>query len=65
MRFRAEAYAEFATEGAKFALVPRSELPGLIGIDVPSNRVLGPQAEVAFFVEDASGRFGPRFWFQI
>ena len=25
LRFRADAYAEFATEGAKFALFPRSE----------------------------------------
>jgi lactoylglutathione lyase len=52
LRFRAEAYAEFATEGAKFALFPRSELPALIGLEAPSDRVPWPQAEVAFFVED-------------
>lgn len=52
LRFRSEAYAEFATEGAKFALFPRSELPALIGLDAPSDRVPWPQGEVAFFVED-------------
>jgi lactoylglutathione lyase len=52
LRFRAEAYAEFATEGAKFALFPRSELPALIGLDAPPSRVPWPQGELAFFVED-------------
>ena len=52
LRFQAVAYAEFATEGAKFALFPRSELPKLIGIEAPADRVPWPQGEVAFFVED-------------
>jgi lactoylglutathione lyase len=52
LRFRDEAYAEFATEGAKFALFPRSEMPALIGLDVPSDPVRWPQGEIAFFVED-------------
>jgi lactoylglutathione lyase len=52
LRFRAEAYAEFATEGAKFALFPRSELPALIGCHAPANPVPWPQGEVAFFVDD-------------
>ena len=52
LRFRADAYAEFATEGAKFALFPRSELPGLIGHYAPPDPAPWPQGEVAFFVDD-------------
>lgn len=52
LRFRADAYAEFATEGAKFALFPRSELPALIGRHAPPDPAPWPQGEVAFFVED-------------
>jgi lactoylglutathione lyase len=52
LRFRADAYAEFATEGAKFALFPRSELPTLIGRSAPRDPAPWPQGEVAFFVED-------------
>jgi lactoylglutathione lyase len=52
LRFRADAYAEFATEGAKFALFPRSELPALIGRRAPPDPAPWPQGEVAFFVED-------------
>jgi lactoylglutathione lyase len=52
LRFRAEAYAEFATEGAKFALFPRSELPVLIGREAPADPAPWPQGEVAFFVDD-------------
>jgi lactoylglutathione lyase len=52
LRFRADAYAEFATEGAKFALFPRSELPALIGRQVPADPAPWPQGELAFFVED-------------
>jgi len=55
LRFRADAYAEFATEGAKFALFPRSELPGLIGHNAPPDPAPGPQGEVAFFVDDVDG----------
>ena len=52
LRVRADAYAEFATEGAKFALFPRSELPGLIGHYAPPDPAPWPQGEVAFFVDD-------------
>jgi lactoylglutathione lyase len=52
LRFRADAYAEFATDGAKFALFPRSELPGLIGRHAPPDSAPWPQGEIAFFVED-------------
>jgi lactoylglutathione lyase len=51
LRFRADAYAEFATEGAKFALFPRSELPVLLGRQAPTGRVPWPQGEIAFFVD--------------
>ena len=52
LRFRADVYAEFATEGAKFALFPRSELPGLIGHYAPPDPAPWPQGEVASFVDD-------------
>ena len=52
LRFRADAYAGFATDGAKFALFPRSELPGLIGHYAPPDPAPWPQGEVAFFVDD-------------
>jgi lactoylglutathione lyase len=55
LRFRADAYAEFATEGARFALFPRSELPGLIGQYAPPDPAPWPQGEVAFFVDDVDG----------
>jgi lactoylglutathione lyase len=51
-KFANESYAEFATEGAKFALYARGHLPELLGRDVPSDRVPWPQGEVAFFVDD-------------
>jgi catechol 2,3-dioxygenase-like lactoylglutathione lyase family enzyme len=51
-RFSNETYAEFATEGAKFALFVRAALPDLIGVEVPSGPAPWPQGEVAFFVED-------------
>jgi lactoylglutathione lyase len=52
LRFRADAYAEFATEGAKFALLPRSELPALIGCHAPRDPASWPRGEIALFVED-------------
>jgi lactoylglutathione lyase len=52
LRFCADTYAEFATEGAKFALFPRSELPALIGRHAPPDPAPWPQGEVAFLVED-------------
>ena len=55
LRFRADAYAEFATEGARFALFPRSELPGLIGHYAPPDPAPWPQGEAAFFVDDVDG----------
>jgi lactoylglutathione lyase len=51
-RFSTESYAEFATEGAKFALYARAHLPELIGREVPMEAVPWPQGEVAFFVDD-------------
>ena len=52
LRFSAEAYAEFATEGAKFALFPRGALPELIGRQAPAGPAPWPQGEVAFLVDD-------------
>ena len=51
-RFSNETYAEFATEGAKFALYSRAHLPGLIGRTAPSGEAPWPQGEVAFMVDD-------------
>jgi lactoylglutathione lyase len=51
-RFATESYAEFETEGAKFALFGRDRLPELLGREVPSGVVPWPQGEVAFFVDD-------------
>jgi lactoylglutathione lyase len=51
-KFSNESYAEFATEGAKFALFSRGHLPELLGRPVPPDRVPWPQGEVAFFVDD-------------
>jgi lactoylglutathione lyase len=54
-RFSNETYAEFATEGAKFALFSRRALPDLIGVETPPGPVPWPQGEVAFLVEDPDG----------
>ena len=51
-KFSNESYAEFATEGAKFALYGRRHLPELLGREAPRGRVPWPQGEVAFFVDD-------------
>lgn len=51
-RFSNDGYAEFGTEGAKFALFARSHLPELIGREAPQGAVPWPQGEVAFFVDD-------------
>ena len=48
-KFRQSTYAEFATEGTKFALFERSAVPDLIGRPVTEG---GPTGEVAFVVED-------------
>jgi lactoylglutathione lyase len=52
LRFSTESYAEFETEGAKFALYARAHLPELIGQEAPADRAPWPQGEIAFFVED-------------
>lgn len=51
-RFATESYAEFATEGAKFALYARSHLPELLGVAAPAGEAPWPQGEVAFFRDD-------------
>ncbi len=51
-RFANETYAEFATEGAKFALYARAALPELIGRAAPAGAASWPQGEVAFFCDD-------------
>ncbi len=48
-KFTEAGYAEFATEGTKFALYERARLHGLIGREVGAG---GPFGEVAFLVED-------------
>jgi lactoylglutathione lyase len=48
-KFRQATYAEFATEGTKFALFDRSAVPELIGRPVVEG---GPTGEVAFVVDD-------------
>ena len=48
-KFADSGYAEFATEGTKFALYERARLPGLIGTEGVAG---GPFGEVAFLVED-------------
>jgi lactoylglutathione lyase len=48
-RFSEHGYAEFATEGSKFALYERGLLRELIGRDATEG---GPQGEVAFLVAD-------------
>src|SRR5215210_70010 len=51
-KFSNESYAEFGTEGAKFALFSRGHLPELIGREVPLEQAPWPQGEVAFYVDD-------------
>ncbi len=51
-RFANESYAEFATEGAKFALYARSHLPELIGREAPPGPAPWPQGEIAFLCDD-------------
>lgn len=48
-KFKQANYAEFATEGTKFALFERSSVPDLIGRPVSDG---GPSGEVAFVVDD-------------
>ena len=51
-RFANESYAEFATEGAKFALYARSHLRELIGREAPPGPAPWPQGEIAFLCDD-------------
>jgi len=51
-KFSQAGYAEFATEGTKFALYERARLPGLIGREGAAG---GPFGEVVFLVEDVDG----------
>ena len=48
-KFTQSAYAEFATDGTKFALFERSAVPELIGRPITDG---GPSGEVAFVVDD-------------
>ena len=48
-KFRQSTYAEFATEGTKFALFEQSAVPELTGRPVTDG---GPTGEVAFVVDD-------------
>jgi lactoylglutathione lyase len=48
-KFAENGYAEFETEGTRFALYERARLGDLIGLDAARKR---PGAEVAFLVED-------------
>src|SRR5215208_3986787 len=52
LRFSTDSYAEFQTDGAKFALYSRAHLPELIGREAPPGPVPWPQGEIAFLVED-------------
>jgi lactoylglutathione lyase len=51
-KFRDAGYAEFATEGTKFALFDRAMLAGLLGRPGGAG---GPGGEVCFVVEDVDG----------
>ena len=51
-KFRQSTYAEFATDGTKFALFEQSAVPDLIGRPVTEG---GPSGEVAFVVDDVDG----------
>jgi lactoylglutathione lyase len=53
LRLVENGYAEFATEGTKFALYERSRLPDLIGRATTPG---GPDAEIAFVVDDVDDR---------
>ena len=48
-KFEQSGYAEFATQGTKFALFERSAVPELIGRPAKEG---GPTGEVAFVVDD-------------
>jgi lactoylglutathione lyase len=51
-KLRGDGYAEFATEGTKFALFERSNLAELIGQAAEAEPPSGPSAEVAILVAD-------------
>ena len=51
-KLQGDGYAEFATEGTKFALFERSKLPELIGWVADAEAPTGPSAEVVILVDD-------------
>jgi len=58
-RLRADGYAEFAVEGAKFALLSRSRVAELIGEKQSGKPAPGPdKAAVTVLVEDVDRVFG-------
>lgn len=58
VRLRADGYAEFAVEGAKFALLSRSRVAELIGDKQGGKPVSGPdKAAVTVLVEDVDRVF--------
>jgi lactoylglutathione lyase len=57
LRFSTDSYAEFQTDGAKFALYSRAHLPELIGREAPPGPVPWPQGEIAFLVEDPDAEY--------
>jgi catechol 2,3-dioxygenase-like lactoylglutathione lyase family enzyme len=53
LRFRDEGYAELAVEGAKFALLARARVSGLVGLDHAARPAAGAhEAAVTLLVED-------------
>jgi len=58
LRLRADGYAEFAVEGAKFALLSRARVPELIGEKQVAKAASGPdKAAVTILVEDVDRTF--------
>jgi lactoylglutathione lyase len=58
-KLRGHGYAEFATEGTRFALFERAKLPELIGPDPGgAEPPTGPSAEVVILVDDVDREAG-------
>lgn len=55
LKLRDVEYAEFATEGTRLGLYPRSRLPQLIGME---GRDPGPGGEILFLVDDVDAWAG-------
>lgn len=58
LKLRDVAYAEFATEGTRLGLYPRSRLPDLIGREGGDPGPGGPGSEILFLVDDVDGWAG-------